>query len=132
MTVNLSSKICDVFPTDGLVVGTQPAARTGAAVIRKLDIENVVKRGTVLAKSSKDAALVVIGTAPADGETLEPFGVLAQDVTVGPASDEPCIIYLEGLFNSNKIITKDSYKLTEPDKDTLRKYGIEFTAPLPY
>lgn len=37
-------------------------------------------------------------------------------------------IYIGGKFNSNRIIMKDSYQMTEADKDTLRKYGIEFTA----
>lgn len=132
MTENLNKKICKVFPTDGLVVDTQPAARTVAAVIRKLEKEGTVERGTVLAKSSKDGTLVPIGTPAEEGETLEPYGILADTITVGITENEPCIIYAEGKFNSNKIITANKYALSESDKDTLRKYGIEFTAALAY
>ena len=51
MTENLNKKICEVFPTDGLIVDTLPAARTVAAVIRKLAKEGTVERILEIKKS---------------------------------------------------------------------------------
>ena len=59
---------------------------------------------------------------------LEPYCILTDDITVPADEDVNMTIYIGGKFNSNRIIMKDSYQMTEADKDTLRKYGIEFTA----
>lgn len=84
----------------------------------------------MLAKSSKDGTLVILGTtaSSSDSEVLEPYGILTDDITVPADEDVNMTIYIGGKFNSNRIIMKDSYQMTEADKDTLRKYGIEFTA----
>lgn len=110
---------------DNLIVGTDPATRVGSAVLRKGT--GILKRGTVLAKSSADALLVTLGTEAEESETLEAYGILTDDVDIS-ADDVPATIYIGGLFNANRIIVADSYTMTENDKDTLRKYGIEFKA----
>ena len=110
---------------DNLIVGTDPATRVGSAVLRKGT--GILKRGTVLAKSSADALLVTLGTEAEESETLEAYGILTDDVDIS-ADDVPATIYIGGLFNANRIIVADSYTMTENDKDTLRKYGIEIKA----
>ncbi len=114
---------------DNLFAGTTPAPRTMGGILRKGDEKIELKRGTLLAKSSADAKLVILGSTAAEGETLEPYGVLCDDVTVD-TEDEPCAIYAEGNFNSNSLIVADNYTITEQDKDTLRKYRIVLSAAL--
>ena len=118
MTTELLKKLGTVT-ADNLVAGTDPALRVGSGLLRKNTGD--LKRGTVLAKSSKDHTLVILGTEAASEEILEPYGILTDE-------DIHMTIYIGGKFNSNKIIVKDKYTMTEADKDTLRKYGIEFTA----
>lgn len=115
---------------DNLFAGTTPPPRVMGGVIRKGSAETVYKRGTLLAKSSEDSKLVILGTTPAEDETLEPYGVLCDDTTVGTEEDEPCEIYAEGSFNSNSLIVADGYTITEKDKDALRKYNIVMSAAL--
>lgn len=125
MTTELLNKLGTVT-ADNLITGTDPALRVGSGLLRKNTGE--LKRGTVLAKSSKDGTLVTLGTASADDETLEAYGILTDDITVPADEDVHMTIYIGGKFNSNKIILAKGYTMTETDKDTLRKYGIEFTA----
>lgn len=125
----LSQKIAEMKPDD-LIVGTQPPCRSGGAIVRKG--AGKLKRGTLLAKSSVDAKLVVLGTEAAEKECLEPYGVLCDDIEVGSEEDLPVTIYISGKFNVNKITVADGYEITENDKDTLRKYSIELTAALSY
>lgn len=128
---NLSRKLGEVS-YDNLFAGAIPQSRPMGGVIRKEATAAVTyKRGTLLAKSSVDAKLVILGTTAATSETLEPYGVLCDDVTVGTAEDEPCVIYAEGNFNSNSLIVASGYTITEQDKDTLRKYGIVMSAAMP-
>lgn len=125
MTTELLKKLGSV-EADNLVVGTVPALRVGSALLRKNSGE--LKRGTVLAKSSVDGTLVILGTKPAADETLEAYGILTDDISVPADEDVHMTIYISGKFNSNKIILAAGYTMTEADKDTLRKYGIEFAA----
>ena len=125
MTTELLKKLGTVT-ADNLVAGTDPALRIGSGLLRKNTGE--LKRGTVLAKSSKDHALVILGTDAVGDEVLEPYGILTDDISVPTEEDVHMTIYIGGKFNSNKIIMKKGYVMTEADKDTLRKYGIEFTA----
>lgn len=124
------SKNVAVMEPDDLIVGTQPPCRVGGAIIRKGAGE--LKRGTLFAKSSTDAKLVILGSTAATGETLEPYGVLCDDIEVGTEEDLTVTIYISGKFNSNRITVADDYTITEKDKDTLRKYDIELTAALSY
>lgn len=130
-TTTLNRKIITAEPDD-LVVGTTPPLRIGSAVVRKGAAAVSLKRGTVMAKSSVDAKLVVLGSAAADKETLEAYGILTDNIEVGTDEDYTAEIYIGGKFNSNKISVADGYTMSETDKDTLRKYGIEFTAALKY
>lgn len=129
MTTELLKKLGTV-PADNLIAGTDPALRVGTGKLRKNT--GSLKRGTVLAKSSKDGTLVVLGTAASSSdnvvEVLEPYGILTDDITVPTDEDVNMTIYIGGKFNSNKIIMASGYSMSEADKDTLRKYGIEFTA----
>lgn len=125
MTTELLNKIGSV-ESDNLVVGTVPALRVGNARLRKNS--GKLKRGTVLAKSSKDDTLVVLGTTAEEGETLEAYGILTDDIEVPTDENVYMTIYISGMFNSNKIIMADGYVMKEADKDVLRKYGIEFIA----
>ena len=125
MTTELLNKLGTVT-ADNLITGTDPALRIGSGLLRKNTGE--LKRGTVLAKSSKDGTLVTLGTASAGDETLEAYGILTDDITVPADEDVHMTIYISGKFNSNKIILAKGYTMTETDKDTMRKYGIEFTA----
>lgn len=125
MTTELLNKLGTVT-ADNLIAGTDPALRIGSGLLRKNTGE--LKRGTVLAKSSKDGTLVTLGTASVDDETLEAYGILTDDITVPADEDVHMTIYISGKFNSNKIILAKGYTMTETDKDTMRKYGIEFTA----
>ena len=68
MTTELLKKLGTV-DADNLVVGTDPALRIGDGVLRKNS--GKLNRGTVLAKSSKDATLVILGTSAEENETLE-------------------------------------------------------------
>lgn len=115
---------------DNLFAGTNPPPRTMGGVLRKCATETEYKCGTLLAKSSEDNKLVILGSTAAEDETLEPYGVLCDDITVGTAEDEPCEIYAEGNFNSNSLIVADGYTITEKDKDALRKYHIVMSAAL--
>lgn len=125
MTTELLNKLGTVT-ADNLIAGTDPALRIGSGLLRKNTGE--LKRGTVLAKSSKDGTLVTLGTASVGDETLEAYGILTDDITVPAEEDVHMTIYIGGKFNSNKIILAKGYTMTENDKDTMRKYGIEFTA----
>ncbi len=125
----LSRKLGEVS-YDNLFAGATPAPRTMGGVIRKGTEEVTLKRGTLLAKSSVDGKLVILGSTASGGETLEPYGVLCDDTTVGVDEDEPCAIYAEGNFNGNSLIAAEDYTITEQDKDTLRKYGIVYSAAL--
>lgn len=125
MTTELLNNLGSVN-ADNLIAGTDPELRIGSALLRKN--AGSLKRGTVLAKSSTDGTLVILGTAAAQGETLEPYGILTDNITVPAAEDVHMTIYIGGKFNSNKIVLATGYTMTEADKDTLRKYGIEFTA----
>lgn len=124
------SKNVAVMEPDDLIVDTQPPCRTGGATVRKSAAAQLLKRGSIMAKSSVDGKLVILGSTAATGETLEAYGILTDNIEVGTAEDVSATIYIGGKFNSNKITVADGYTITEKDKDTLRKYGIELTAAL--
>ena len=80
--------------------------------------------GTVFAKSAKDGKLYILGSAATSGDTLTADCILVQDVTVGTTDDETVVVYLAGCFNPEKLTVKDSYTMTETDKDALRMRDI--------
>lgn len=129
MNTELVRKIGSV-EQDNLIVRLTPAAETFGVVIRKTESETVLKRGTLLGKSSVDGKLIVYGTAK-DGKTeteeITPFCVLADDVAVDADADAVGVAYRSGNFNRSAIITADGYTLTDKDEDELRKFDIIFT-----
>ena len=116
------SKNIAVMEPDDLIVDTQPPCRVGGATVKKGAGE--LKRGTIMAKGA-DGLLDILGK---DTEA-EAYGILTDDINAAD-EDLSTTIYIGGKFNSNKITVADGYTITEKDKDTLRKYGIELTAAL--
>ena len=105
--------VIDKTEPDDLIVGTQPPARIGSGVLKAN--AGALKRGTILAKD----------------ESAEAYGILADDIEASE-SDLPVDIYISGMFNANKLTVNAEYEIKESDKDTLRKYGIEFKAAIEY
>lgn len=124
---NLNAKVGEM-EYDGLVVDLVPEVEVRGGTIRKLAAATTLKRGTILAKSSKDNALVVLGTAAADGETLTPDCILCDDVAVGTDADVSVSVYTAGCFNTNRVHVADGYTISATDLDALRKYSIVFKA----
>lgn len=127
MSRNLNAKVGEM-EYDGLVADLVPEVEVRGGTIRKLAAETTIKRGTILAKSSADNKLVVLGTEAAEGETLTPDCILCDDVAVGTAVDESVSVYTAGCFNTNRVHVADGYTITESDFDALRKYSIVFKA----
>lgn len=127
MSKMLSRKLGEM-KYDGLVADTTPKVEVRGKTIRKLSAETELKRGTVLAKSSVDNKLVVLGTAAATSETLTPDCILCDDIVVGTTEDVIATVYTAGCFNTKKITVASSYTITDADYDALRKYGIVFKA----
>lgn len=111
--------------SDNLIAGLYPPAEVTGVLLRGLETETVLERGTVLARSSVDSKLVALGTKAADGETLTPAYILCDDTVVG-TEDTGTAAYRSGNFNSKAVKTADGSLLSESDKDTLRKYRIVF------
>ena len=124
---NLNAKVGEM-EYDGLVVDLVPEVEVRGGTIRKLAKETTLKRGTILAKSSKDNALVVLGTAATDGETLTPDCILCDDTVVGTDADVSVSVYTAGCFNTNRVHVADGYTISATDFDALRKYSIVFKA----
>ena len=109
---------------DKLFADQTPQALVGPGVIRKLGVAATYARGTVLAKSSADNKLVILGTTAESGETLVPDCVLCDDTSVGTSADSNAAVYTAGNFNVNGLTVKSGYTMTESDKDKLRERGI--------
>lgn len=124
---NLNAKVGEM-EYDGLVVDLVPEVEVRGGTIRKLAAATTLKRGTILAKSSKDNTLVVLGTAATDGETLTPDCILCDDVAVGTDADVSVSVYTAGCFNTNRVHVADGYTISAADLDALRKYSIVFKA----
>lgn len=125
--INLSEKLGEMT-FDGLITDIKPAPEVRGGVIRKLSAAATLKRGTILAKSSGDGKLVVLGTAAVSNETLTPDCILCDDIEVGTAADEKVAVYTAGCFDIGKVTVSASYTITESDKDNLRMRGIVFKA----
>lgn len=113
---------------DGLIADPVPAIQTAGAVIASVKAGDVIKRGTVLGKSSADGKLSPLG----ESADLEAYGILCDDTEAGEAdaADVPVVIYTAGCFNSKKITAADGYTITADDIDTLRKYGVVLKSTL--
>lgn len=127
MSKDLNKKLGEMA-YDGLITDTTPPTQVRGGTIRKGDAEVALKRGTVLAKSSADNKLVILGAEAAEGETLTPDCVLCEDITVGVAADEDVAVYTAGCFDPDKVTVSEGYTITEGDLDELRQRGIVFKA----
>lgn len=116
---------------DGLFTDITPKSEVRGKVIRKLDAETVLVRGTVLAMSvgaSGDGKLVILGTEAGGDETLVPDCILCDNTVVGTSDDVTASVYTAGCFDPNKVTVKSEYTISAADYDALRKYGIVFKA----
>ena len=177
---------------DKLIAGITPPVHVNSGTIRMLAVAAEYKRGTVLAKSSVDNKLVILGTTPADAvdavaptyakteddaltagktyytrsgsegsyvytpvdapdvanianyyemtdpgspavaaEVLTVDCILCDDTTIGTSADRNVPVYTAGCFNSDALIVKADYTLSESDKDKLRERGIYLGTVLP-
>lgn len=127
MSKDLNKKL-GAMAYNGLISDPTPPEQVGGGTIRALTAKTTLVRGTILAKSSTDHKLVVLGTAAASGETLTPDCVLCDDITVGTTADEKVAVYTAGSFDPDRVTVADSYTISESDKDALRTRGIVFKA----
>ncbi len=123
MTRHLNRKVGDM-EYDKLIAGITPPVHVNSGIIRKLEAAAEYKRGTVLAKSSVDNKLVILGSEPDAEETLTPDCILCDDATVGTDADVAAAVYTAGCFNANALIVESDYTLSEADKDKLRERGL--------
>ncbi len=111
---------------DNLIAKIHPRAGVTGVTIRALAEETELARGTVMALSSADHKLVVLGSAVAsESETLTPAYILCGNVVVG-TEDVGAVAYRTGCFNTDAVTVAEGYTMTEADRDALRKYGIVF------
>ena len=130
MAIELGTKLGEM-EYDNLLIGTIPPVQTAGGTIRKLGAAATIKRGTILAKSSTDNKLVVLGSTAASGETLTADRILCDDVEAGTSADVTVPVYTGGCFNSNKVTVAENYTITEADKDNLRVRDIVLKAAAP-
>jgi hypothetical protein len=82
MARHLNRKVGDM-EYDKLIAGITPPVHVSSGVIRKLAADAEYKRGTVLAKSSVDNKLVILGTTPADAvDAVAPTYALTEDTAL--------------------------------------------------
>lgn len=112
---------------DNLIAKIYPPVEAVGVVIRKTEQETLLKRGTVLAVSSADRKLVILGTEEAESEVLVPAYILSDDILVDNTGDVTGVAYRSGNFNRKAVIVKDGYTLSADDEDNLREYSIVFS-----
>lgn len=64
------------------------------------------------------------GSPAVEAEVLTTDCILCDDVVVGTVADVNVAVYTAGCFNINALTVKESYAMTEADKDNLRERGI--------
>lgn len=115
---------------DGLIVANTPVADVFSVSLR--EGQGILKRGSVLAVSSVDRAMVLLGTDPETDETLTANCILADETDTGTAEDVHGIAYRTGHFNRRGVITKSGTTLGADDEEDLRKGGILLSDALEY
>lgn len=88
--------------------------------------QGILKRGTLLAKTSENK-MVVLGS---EGGAVADC-VLTDEVDATSA-DADAIAYIQGDFNINKLIVAENYTISQADKDTLRTKNILIGRTLGY
>ena len=111
---------------DGLITNPTPTVQVSGGIISKLVTAETLIRGTILAKSTSDHKLYILGSTAASSDTLTPDCILCDDVDVGTSSDVNVPVYTAGCFNPDKLTVKSGYTISEADKDKLRERGIVF------
>lgn len=118
---------------DGLIVANEPVADVFTVTIRKeAQHKKTYKRGTVLALSTNDRKLVILGTIAAPSETLTANCILAEDVEVGTDADVTALAYRTGHFARNKLAVGFDSDLTAADEEILRNAGILLSDAIEY
>jgi len=107
---------------DNLINSTYPPCETTGVMIRGGQGE--LGRGTVLALSSDDGNMVVLGTEPSKNETLTANCVLTDVVDASDGEAVPAVAYRTGHFNRPALIVADEYEMTRGDEEELRYGGI--------
>jgi len=112
---------------ENLFAGTTPPADVFSVKVRAG--QGTLIRGTALALVSggdKSGEMVVLGTAAGTSETLTANCVLAESVDTGDSAGSAVhgLGYRTGHFIGNRLTVKDSYTITQNDKEALRKGGI--------
>lgn len=125
---NLSSKIGEM-EFDGLVTDIVPAVQVRGGIVAGLGAKTVLKRGTVLAKSTASGKLYVLGSASPNDLTAD--CILCDDTEVD-TTDAKVMVYTAGCFDINKATVADGHTITEAEKDKLRERGIVFKAAMSY
>lgn len=108
---------------DKLIAGIYPEVVKASGIIATTGSEATYLRGTVLAKSTANGKLFILGSTAASGDTLTPDCVLCDDTTVG-TGDCVGVVYVAGNFNVDTLIVANGYTLTEADKNKLKERGI--------
>ncbi len=117
------SRLVGEMEYDGLIAGLNPAAVVGGGTLAALAAEAEYERGTVLAKSTKNGQLYILGSTAAEGDALTPDCILCDKTKIDTTA-QAAVVYLAGCFNPSKLVTAEGYTLTEADKDKLRERGI--------
>lgn len=116
MAKHLNRKVGEM-EYDKLISGITPPVHVGSGTIRKLGAEAEYKRGTVLAKSSVDNKLVILGTTAASAQS-------AVDPTYAQTSDSDIVEGKNYYTESGGVYTL----VNNPVKGSLGSY-YEMTDP---
>ena len=95
--------------------------------------QGILKRGTLLAKTSENK-MVVLGS-DAEDEDVEVKAVadcVLTDEVDATSADADAIAYIQGDFNINELIVAEGYTISQADKDTLRTKNILIGRTLGY
>ena len=123
---DLNRKVGDM-EFDGLITELNPPVQVMGGTLSKLSTATKYPRGTILARSSDDNKLYILGAT--DDDTLIPHSILCDDCEVGTDDDLNQAVYTAGCFHPGKVTVADGYTITETDLDNLRMRNIVFRLP---
>ena len=120
MARHLNGKVGDMAH-DKLIAGITPPVHVNSGTIRMLAVATEYKRGTVLAKSSVDNKLVILGTTPADAvDAVAPTYALTEDTALTAGKTYYTRSGSEGSYVYTPVDTPDVaniatyYEMTDP------------------
>lgn len=123
MAKHLNNKV-DAMEYDKLIAGMTPPVKVISGTIAKLSAAAQYPRGTVLARSSADGKLYILGSEAGAGDTLTPDCILCDAEEIGTGEDVTAAVYAAGCFNIEALTVNDGYTITQADKDKLRERGL--------